>query len=457
MEDSNNCKCLQCALSSLNKSCFQDYCTSGDEYEKLQYFIKQFQSTNGVLDIGVSLKPKNNKFSSKKLTYFVDQNRTVFRNPLPFEKNQLISALLASITNTQSSKSPLGMATTKTGIAKRRRGNKKSLPRIPGDEDEGENDNDVVDEEEREDEEYHETNEDNYGSCGEICDKNNNQDVDDDDSEIHTNHLSSYATTEIDTTYPSKKGKGKGTTWKPGEISTSYLMNERQGTRTITTTNIFFETETERETHTETEIETHTKTTLLTLTKAKRRWFPRTTTITSTATTTSLSTTSLLITVTNQGRFKKITGIKLGLFNVSDEAVLPRDERNALSVIKRNAVSDPDTASHQNNLISKTTPQVPSQPELSSGQYISAASQLDKRIFIFTAITVSITTLMMLGFSYRSRVSFRDYSINESNDDDDGDWSDEVELDEEDFYSLPISIPEKGLSLDKMAQQLSVE
>ena len=157
----------------------------------------------------------------------------------------------------------------------------------------------------------------------------------------------------------------------------------------------------------------------------------------------------------NPGRLQKITGIKFGLFNVSGEAA-PADEKNVQSLVKRDRIDDLNTSTQQSNLTNITTAQVPSQSELSSAQYISAASQLDKRILIFTVITVSITTLMMLGFSYRSRVSFRDHTFDESDDDDD--WSDEeVELDEEDFYSLPVSIPERGLSLDKMAQQLGVE
>lgn len=143
------------------------------------------------------------------------------------------------------------------------------------------------------------------------------------------------------------------------------------------------------------------------------------------------------------------------VFSSSGEAA-PADEKNVQSLVKRDRIDDLNTSTQQSNLTNITTAQVPSQSELSSAQYISAASQLDKRILIFTVITVSITTLMMLGFSYRSRVSFRDHTFDESDDDDD--WSDEeVELDEEDFYSLPVSIPERGLSLDKMAQQLGVE
>lgn len=133
MEDSNNCRCLQCALSSLNNSCFQDYCTSGDEYKKLQIFIEQFQRVIGAVDNGVSLKSRNNKFSSKKLSYFVDQNHTVFRNPLPFEKTQLISALLTSLTNNQNRKTPLDifkkvdMHSETQRLRKRRRTKKKII------------------------------------------------------------------------------------------------------------------------------------------------------------------------------------------------------------------------------------------------------------------------------------------------------------------------------------------
>lgn len=109
MEDLDNCKCLQCALSSLNNSCFHDYCTSKDEYDKLQIIVEQFQLTNGVLDDGEILKPRGNKFSSRKLSYFVGQNNTLFRNPLQFEKNQLISALLTSLTNNQKTISSVDM------------------------------------------------------------------------------------------------------------------------------------------------------------------------------------------------------------------------------------------------------------------------------------------------------------------------------------------------------------
>ncbi|CAI1550333.1 hypothetical protein SEUBUCD646_0K02260 [Saccharomyces eubayanus] len=518
MEDSNNCRCVQCALSSLNNSCFQDYCTSGDEQKTLQNFIEQFKSINGVSDNGVSLKPGNNKFSSKKLTYFVDQNHTVFRNPLPFEKNQLIFAILASLTNSRNGKLSLAVVSevendneyqdiTETQFwGGRRRKNKKQLPKTADDEDD--NDEDLVEEKHRDDKEEDGNNE----KEGENCNENHGDDDDDEGRPRKPPLL--YTTTEAYTSYLTK----------PRENPVTYSVDECKNIRTITAiVDTLYDNETETKTETETEIltrieykqdfftttetkvreitkiigvgkvtitdydtitetpyeivtktkfrkkltkvtetstVTQTKTAITTSTKAKRRWFPRTTTITSTTTTTfpsttTTTTTSLLITVVNPGRLQKITGIKFGLFNVSGEAVPPPDEKNVQSIVKRNIIADSNTST-QSSIINTTTTQVPSKSELDSGQYISAASQLDKRIFIFTVITVSITTLTILGFSYRSRVSFRDHTVDESDDDDD--WSDEeVELDEEDFYSLPISIPEKGLSLDKMAQQLGVE
>ncbi|CAI4046478.1 hypothetical protein SUVZ_11G2180 [Saccharomyces uvarum] len=478
MEDSNNCRCVQCALSSLNNNCFQNYCTSGDEQKTLQNFIEQFKSVNGVSDNGVSLKPRNNKFSSKKLTYFVDQNRTVFRNPLPFEKNQLISALLASLANNQDGKLSLAVVneldndsenqdTVETQLwGKKRRKNKNQLPKTPDDEDD--NDEDLVDEKHRDDKEEDE----NIENEGE-----NHGDGDDDDDDEGKPRIPPlfYTATETLTRAEYTYDFFTATETKVEEITktigvgkvtiTDYDTITETPYDTVTKTMFRLETKTMLRKKftkvTETSTVTQTKTALTTSIKAKRRWFPRTTTVTSTTTTTSPSTTtttttSLLITVVNPGRLQKITGTKFGLFNVSDKAVPPPDEKNVQSLVKRNRIADLNTSTQQSSLTDTTTAQVPSQSELSSSQYISAASQLDKRIFIFTVITVSITTLMMLGFSYRSRVSFRDHTFDESDDDDD--WSDEeVELDEEDFYSLPVSIPEKGLSLDKMAQQLGVE
>ncbi|CAI4045074.1 hypothetical protein SKDZ_11G2120 [Saccharomyces kudriavzevii ZP591] len=464
MEDSNNCRCLQCALSSLNNSCFQDYCTSGDEYKKLQIFIEQFQRVIGAVDNGVSLKSRNNKFSSKKLSYFVDQNHTVFRNPLPFEKTQLISALLTSLTNNQNRKTPLDifkkvdMHSETQRLRKRRRTKKKSSKRPENeDEDEDGNDCDAPDGRQENSKQCYESLELNDKKYGETYDENNGGDADDgdddDNRDISTKHSLLYTITEIHTTcLPKEK---KLTARKPREFSKNYLVSEPQSTKTITT-DVLYKTDTK----------TETKTTLITSTEAKRRWLPRTATITTVAVRTAVSTTTtttakaiptgLSKTVVNPGRFKKVTGIKLGPLNASDEAVPPPNKRIERPVVGRNRISDFNIASTQTNLISTATSQTPSQAEFSSGQYISAASQLDKEIFIFTAITVSITTLMMLGFSYRSRVSFGEYSNDESEDDED--WSDEeVELDEEDFYSLPVSIPEKGISLDKMAQQLGVE
>lgn len=447
MEDLDNCRCLQCALNSLNNSCFHDYCTSKDEYDKLQIFIEQFQLTNGVVDSGVILKPKGGKFSTKRLSYFVGQNHTLFRNPLPFEKTQLISALLTSLTNNQNtmlSSDIFEEGDTNNEIQslrKRRWGDETSLE-AAGYEDENKSDSSAEDKKLGGNMKYHESKE--------ISGENYSKDPDDESINNEEGYTKTplFHTTKIDTT--------RWSSWEQREIFTSYLVDECQDTKMVTTVDTFYETKTE----------TETRTTLITSTKAKRRWFPRTTIVISTATATSLSitttttttsatTTNFLVTVVNPDSLKRKAGIRFGIFSASGE-IRSSDERSAQAVVKRNWVSDPDTASQQAVLFSTTTSQVLLQPELTSGEYVSAASQLDKRIFIFTAITVSITTLMMLGFSYRSRVSFRDHSIYES--EDDNDWSDEeVEFDEEYFYSLPVSIPERGISLDKMAQQLGVE
>ncbi|CAI4590820.1 BFP_1a_G0033200.mRNA.1.CDS.1 [Saccharomyces cerevisiae] len=447
MEDLDNCKCLQCALSSLNNSCFHDYCTSKDEYDKLQIVVEQFQLTNGVLDDGEILKPRGNKFSSRKLSYFVGQNNTLFRNPLQFEKNQLISALLTSLTNNQKTISSVDMfevvdANNEVQYLRKRTISGKTLSPATGYEEENDGDCSVKDKKWEGKIEYHENKKVSSENCSKDTDDKSGS-----KKERNTKAPLFHTATEIHMT--------RWSSWRPKKIFTRYLVNEYQSPKIITTVNRFYRTKTD----------TETGTTLITSTKAKRRWFPRTKIVTSTATSTFLSITTTtttnaiatksLVAVLNPDGLNKKAGINFGLFSANGELASP-DEGGTPTVVRRDKISDPGAANEQATLFSATFSQVPHLPELDSGEFISAASQLDKRIFIFTAITVSITTLMMLGFSYRSRVSFRDHSIDDS--DDDNDWSDdEVEFDEEYFYSLPVSIPEKGISLDKMAQQLGVE
>lgn len=453
MEDLNNCRCIECALSSLKRSCFQDYCTSNDEYEELLVFIEQFQSTNKVIDNGVTLKSNDNKFSSKKLSYFVGQNHTIFRNPLPFEKKQLISALLNSLTNNQDTKSSFDMfkkidTDDEIQILHKRGSNDKTLSESPSDVDRSENHSGTNTKKQGNDSEDNGTKEINEDACSVIFDENDSIDNSLDSEKILTKNSPFHTATKTHTTYPSSKQS-----WTPLErrtVSTSYLVDECQGTKAITTINSSHDTN----------IETETRTTLAMSTEERKVWFPKTTIITNTATTTSSNvmiviTTNLLLTEINAHELKKKTGIKVGIFSANDEAV-SSDERSVQTEAKSNRISNPGTASQQTNLFATTTPHLSPQSALGSSEYISAASQLDKRIFLFTVITVSITTLMMLGLSYRSRVSLRDHNVDESEDDDD--WSnEEIEFDEEYFYSLPVSIPEKGISLDKMAQQLGVE
>lgn len=88
LKDKDNCRCIQCAVTSLVNGCFAEHCGSRKQLPAVNNLLKYFSG----LETQPNAIPKE-KVSSSKLSYY-KENDQLYRNLLSFERHNLIESVV---------------------------------------------------------------------------------------------------------------------------------------------------------------------------------------------------------------------------------------------------------------------------------------------------------------------------------------------------------------------------
>lgn len=99
MEDTNNCACIQCAISAFDRNCFQFYCSDMYESLYLQY-LTNFYSIEYDDEVEDVMSNVPYYIADNGQAYYMGTSGTLYRNLSLHEKGELVKSILNVMLNT---------------------------------------------------------------------------------------------------------------------------------------------------------------------------------------------------------------------------------------------------------------------------------------------------------------------------------------------------------------------